>query len=78
MKIAILKYDKIHHNQWKPELLAISESDYEVLVKAASREAITQGLEPYVVTFDPNRYTDWLGDREDSPDMRASWASFNL
>jgi hypothetical protein len=78
MKIAILKYDKIHHKQWKPEFLTISESDYEILIKAASHDAIAQGLEPCVVTFDPNRYTDWLGDREDSSDMRASWASFNL
>lgn len=78
MKIALLRYDEIHREQWKPELCTLSESDYEQLVNGAVTQSIAQGLIPHVVTFDPERYTDWLGEREDTSDLRAAWASNEL
>lgn len=74
MKVAILVYPRPTWDSFKKELLALSKDDYRELVKKAGKQIMWQGNEPYLVSFIPQAYLSWLGDKEDTSARRAEWA----
>lgn len=78
MKIAVLVYPRPTRKEYKNELLVLSDDDYKKLIKMTRNQICEQGNEPYNVTFIPQAYKEWLGDKEDTSVLRAEWATAQI
>jgi hypothetical protein len=65
----------IYHND-----TSLPKEEYALKIGMAIRDAFqAEGINSIVlIPFDKLDYSQWLGDRSDTQDMRASWADFKL
>ena len=78
MKIAVIVYPRPTWEEYKDELLVLSDDDYKKLIKMTRNQICEQGNEPYDVAFIPHAYKEWLGNREDTSVSRAEWATAQI